>query len=153
MGLAQEPSSLSETYGDWTLQCSLSNSSSDAEGAVRLCQVSQELRKAGSGDRIVTVIVNSNPFRMTIVTPLGLLLPEGVELSVGLHQLPKGAFRTCLSNVGCVAENEFDAEGLAEIRSSETLSVLMTAESGQKLQVDLSLEGFSDAVMRLESIQ
>ncbi|WP_159087094.1 invasion associated locus B family protein [Loktanella sp. Alg231-35] len=153
MGLSQEPSSLSETYGDWTLQCVTNDAPLDTGEVGRICQVSQELRQSDGGSRVITAVFKTDPVKITFFTPFGLLLTAGIDLSVGERKLPSSAFRTCLPEMGCVAEGFFNAEDLAEIRSSETLSVLMTAESGQKLQVDLSLEGFSDAVMKLESIQ
>jgi invasion protein IalB len=153
MGLSQEPRSLSETYGNWTLQCVTNDATLDTGEPGRLCQVSQELRQSDSGSRIITVVLKVDPIKMTMVTPFGLLLTAGIDLSVGEHQLPSGVFRTCLVEMGCIAESIFEAGDLAQLQSSEVLTVLITAESGQKLQVDMSLEGLKDAVLRLESFQ
>ncbi len=149
---AQEPSSLSETYGSWTVHCRTAQVSDDA-GTRRICQVSQELVQPETGKRIISSAYTMDPPKITFITPLGLLLREGVGLSVDKRDLPVASFTTCLASVGCVAELELESDDLSALQSSQTLTVLMVNRNGQKLQANLSLDGFSDAAKRFGSIQ
>lgn len=149
---AQEPSSLSETFGSWVVQCQMASGSEEGS-TQRICQVSQELRKSDTGKRVISAVLTTEPYKITLVTPFGLLLTEGVKLSADEKELPGGTFTTCLASVGCVAESILDAEELSTLQSSETLTVLMVNAKGQKVQANLSLDGFGDAAKRLGTFQ
>ncbi len=151
-GFAQEPISLSETYGVWAVQC---KSATVPEGSeiTQNCQVSQELREADTQQRVISAVFTADPDTLRLITPLGLQLREGVRLSTENGDLPVGSFSTCLQSVGCIADLAPDIEGMENLQSSETLTILMTSINGQKLQANLSLSGFVDAIIRLQTLQ
>ncbi|WP_171182194.1 invasion associated locus B family protein [Ruegeria sp. HKCCD8929] len=149
---AQEPNSLSETYGSWTLQCK-TVAASDNSSSDRICQVSQELIQAETGNRVISAAFTTDPPKITLITPFGLLFTEGVRLSVAEKDLPVASFTTCLSSIGCIAERQLNAEEMVSLRSSQTLTLLMVSRNGQKLQANLSLDGFRDASTRLANLR
>ncbi|WP_171182293.1 invasion associated locus B family protein [Ruegeria sp. HKCCD8929] len=151
-GSAQEPNALSETYGVWAVQCKTANAP-EGDETIRTCQVSQELRQADTQQRVISAVFTANPDKLTLITPFGLQLGEGVRFSTGNGELPVGWFSTCLQTVGCVADIAPDADGMENLQSSQTLTVLMTSINGQTLRADLSLNGFKDAVKRLRVLQ
>ncbi|WP_459081215.1 invasion associated locus B family protein [Mesorhizobium sp. A623] len=146
----QAPTSLSETYDAWTVQCA---NQQQGEKTQRTCQMSQELLQQKTRQRVLTFAIGmaDKKAKVTLVLPFGLLLSEGVRVQIGEEEILRGAYRTCLP-AGCVAEIELPAETIKKLESAETASVLMTANSGQPVKTDVSLKGFSSAFQRLTEL-
>jgi len=152
---AQEGGGLTETYGDWTVQCRPAGQGS-AQSAPPDCQVSQELRRPETGERVVLAAVTpaaDGPGEViTLILPFGLLLSEGAGLSLDDTQFVTMPFRTCLSSVGCVAEKRLTADQVAQLASAAKMGVHMVALSGQPVLAELSLTGFGPARDRLRAL-
>jgi invasion protein IalB len=146
----QAPTTLSETYDSWTVQCV---NKAEGEKTQRTCQMSQELLQQKTRQRVLTFAIGmaDKKAKVTLVLPFGLLLSEGVRVQIGEEEILRGAYRTCLP-AGCVAEIELPAETIKKFESAETASVLMTANSGQPVKTDISLKGFTPAFQRLSAL-
>ena len=153
---AQGPSSLTETYGAWTVQCQ--NAETETEGSPRrACQVSQELRQSATGTRIVLVAFTApqdgeGPAQVTIVTPFGLLLPEGLSLKIGEADFLEIPFKTCLQGVGCLAESVLSEAQFDALAAGRALNLGMVAANSQKLRTIMVLEGLGPAFERLQAL-
>jgi invasion protein IalB len=146
----QAPTSLSETYDAWTVQCA---NQQQGEKTQRTCQMSQELMQQKTRQRVLTFAIGmaDKNAKVTLVLPFGLLLSEGVRIQIGEEEILRGAYRTCLP-AGCVAGIELPADTIKKFESAETASVLMTANSGQPVKTDVSLKGFTSAFQRLTEL-
>lgn len=146
----QAPTSLSETYDAWTVQCA---NQQQGEKTQRICQMSQQLLQQKTRQRVLTFAISmaDKNAKVTLVLPFGLLLSEGVRVQIADEEVLRGAYRTCLPD-GCVAEIELPAETIEKFESAETASVLMTANSGQPVKTDVSLKGFTSAFQRLSAL-
>ena len=141
------PTSLSETYDAWTVQCA---NQQQGDSSQRICQMSQELLQQKTRQRVLTFAIGmtTEGSKATLVLPFGLLLSEGVRVQIAEEEVLQGAYRTCLPT-GCLAEIEFPKAAIEKFESAEAASVLMTANSGQPVKTDISLKGFSAAYRRL----
>lgn len=143
-----QPTTLSETYDTWTVQCATAQA--EGQPAQRQCQMSQELLQQESRQRMMLFAVTKGETdpKATLILPFGLLLSEGVRIEVAEKELARGAFRTCFP-AGCIVEVDLPAAAIAQLQAGETASVFMTAVTGQSVKTDLSLKGFSAAYKRL----
>ncbi len=152
---AQMPNALAETYGSWTVQCR-SSAAQEGEEVQRNCQASQELKQAKTGNRIVLVAItipeDSESTQMTIIAPFGIFLPHGIKLSIGEAEIVSASIKTCLERTGCVAESALSPDQLSSLTGGQELTIHMVAASGQKIIVNLSLDGFESAYNRLKLI-
>jgi invasion protein IalB len=143
------PSTLSETYESWTVQCSKTTASGQT---IRNCQISQELLQQESRQRVLLIALapkqGEGPTKATLVMPFGLLLSEGLRIEAADKELLRGTFRTCMPG-GCVSEIDLSDEFIKQLQSNEKITVVMTANDGQVVRTDVSLKGFSAAYKRL----
>jgi invasion protein IalB len=144
----QPPTSLSETYDTWTVQCATPQQ--EGQPAKRQCQMTQELLQQESRQRMLLVAVTKGEgnAKATLVLPFGLLLSEGIRIEIGQQEFARGAFRTCLP-AGCIVEIDLPQEAIGELQAGETASVLMTANNNQPVKTNISLKGFAAAYKRL----
>ncbi|GAB5377407.1 MAG: invasion associated locus B family protein [Acuticoccus sp.] len=145
---ATEPDALTERYRDWTVQCAT------PDNGARRCWMMQTLTQEKSGQRILQVeltLAGGNPLMM-LLTPLGLLLPEGAQLTIDDGAPRTVAFRTCLPR-GCIAQETASEASLANLRRGQTLTVALTPLNGDAaLTLGVSLAGFSAAYDRLAAL-
>ena len=146
----QSPTSLSETYDAWTVQCA---NQQQGEKSLRICQMSQSLVQQKTKQRVLTFSlgITDKGAKGTLVMPFGLLLSEGFRIQIADEEVLKGAFRTCLP-AGCIAEVEIPDETIKKLEAADAASVLMTATSGQSVKTNVSLKGFTAAYQRLVTL-
>lgn len=143
------PSTLSETYDSWTVQCAKITTGGQT---TRNCQMSQELQQPESRQRVLLFAVapkqGERASKATLILPFGLRLSEAVRIEVDGKELFRGAFTTCLPG-GCISEIDLSDEIVNQMRALEKLTVVMTANDGQGVRADVSLAGFGAAYRRL----
>lgn len=147
----QEPTTLSETYESWTVQCVNAGGGRQSR---RTCQMSQELVQPETRQRVLLFAITKGEqegAKATLVMPFGLLLPEGFRVEIAGEEVLRGAYRTCLPD-GCVAEIDLPDAALKKLESGDSASVLMTANTGQPVRTDISLKGFAAAYQRLTEL-
>ena len=154
------PSALSETYGDWVIQCATVQNHPQGGAAAKpksTCQMSQELRQDKTGQRALLIVFNRSgtdkpPLSGTIVAPFGLELQAGLSLLLKEDVYVKTSYRTCLPQ-GCIAPIAANAEFEEALRANEKLTVAMTAsDTGQPVKLDVSLKGFAQSLDRLTAL-
>ncbi len=143
------PSTLSETYESWTVQCAKTNTGGQA---TRNCQMSQELLQPESRQRVLLFAIapkkGEGATKATLILPFGLRLSEGVRIEADGKELFRGAFTTCLP-AGCISEVDLSDDILKQMQGNEKVTVVMTGNDGQVVRTDVSLTGFGAAYRRL----
>jgi invasion protein IalB len=136
-------SQLSETYGDWTLNCST---------GTKACALSQALvNKEGQRAFLIELrVAKDGASEGTILMPFGLKLDAGVLLKLDDKDMGQGLrFSTCVAQ-GCVLPVNFPIAGLNAIRNGKTLAVgALNMNDGQLVTFSISLNGFAVAVDRV----
>lgn len=147
------PDRLQETYRDWMVRCAtVTEAAGGAAG--RICELSQELFEAESGQRVLSAVVRRDvdgAAALSLIAPFGLRLADGVGLVVDGSVLARIPFRTCLPQ-GCIATATLDAEALAGIAAATTAEVELVTDGGAALTLSLSLAGFTDGWGRLGAL-
>ncbi|WOH68025.1 invasion associated locus B family protein [Bradyrhizobium sp. BWA-3-5] len=135
-------SQLSETYGDWTLNCST---------GTRACTLSQALvNKEGQRAFLIELrVAKDGASEGTILMPFGLKLEAGVLLKLDDQDLGEGLrFSTCVAQ-GCMLPINFPVAGMNAIRNGKALAVgALNMSDGQLVTFTISLNGFAVAVDR-----
>lgn len=147
----QQPTTLSETYEAWTVQCV---NTGEGIQSRRMCQMFQELIQPETRQRVLLFAITKGErggAKVTLVMPFGLLLPEGFRIEIAEHEVLRGTYRTCLPD-GCVAEIDLPHATMNKLEAGDTARVLMTANTGQPVRTDISLNGFAAAYQRLTEL-
>jgi invasion protein IalB len=135
-------SQLSETYGDWTLNCST---------GTKVCTLSQALvNKEGQRAFLIELrVAKDGASEGTILMPFGLKLEAGVLLKLDDRDLGQGLrFSTCVAQ-GCMLPINFPIAGMNAIRNGKALAVgALNMSDGQLVTFTISLNGFAVAVDR-----
>lgn len=138
-------SALSETHGDWTVNCRIANAS-------RFCSFSyQEFNKA-NGQRLLAVELTTGSGQEAtgaLAMPFGLALGKGITFRIddGKSSDPL-EFSTC-QVVGCLVPVAFDTAMLEGLKAGIALKISgVAADTGQPVEFGVSLKGFSSALAR-----
>jgi invasion protein IalB len=144
------PSSLTETYGDWSVRCVSPAAAEGQTAPARVCEMTQALTQQGTGQRVLAMSLQSTEAggSVTVVAPFGLLLSAGLMMDVAQVPFLEGAFRTCLP-AGCVVVSDLDQADLDLLAGGDTAKVHMRSQNGEDLALDVSLTGFNAAWNRL----
>jgi len=152
------PSALSETYGDWVVKCATVQPEGKPDSKPKsICRMSQELTQGQSGKRALLIVfgfdaTDNGILSGTIVAPFGLDLKSGLSLKIADAVFLEAPFKTCLPQ-GCVAPAAVNSKLQTAMRGGEKLTVSMTAaDSGQPINMDVSLKGFGQAYDRLAAL-
>ncbi|MET3589674.1 invasion protein IalB [Bartonella silvatica] len=144
-------SSLTETYGLWTINCGI-------QGGKKVCLMHrQEVNDQGRTVVAMTVNLNADgAVSGNLIVPFGILVSKPVRLQVdeGKAVIETG-IRTCVP-AGCVVPIAFDKSYVAALRAGKHLKLAMTiADLGEPPLNDLfvQLNGFSNALNRLTVLQ
>ncbi|WP_234716862.1 invasion associated locus B family protein [Ensifer adhaerens] len=138
------PSSLAETYDDWSVACSTTDGS-------RRCVLSQR-QVHQSGQRVLTLELepaDGTGVQGKLALPFGLYLDKGVSLGVDDATGSKPSrFRTCMP-VGCIAALTFTEETIKLLRGGNVLKLVAFASDTEKeVSFSISLKGFGAALDR-----
>ena len=117
---------------DWQILCS-------PDG----CQA--EPRNAGSPDISLTILQDSDGQVMILRAPLGLLLGEGVAVTVDGRALGRLAFLTCEPD-GCVAPVRLDGALSRAMRGGTAMTLTLIRRDGREITGDYSLLGLTAAM-------
>jgi invasion protein IalB len=137
-------SSISETYGDWTVKCAI------VDGK-KACVFSQT-RSDEKGDRVFAVEFHPAQNGATngiLLMPFGLKLADGVKLKIDTLNLGQGApFESCLQQ-GCIVPLTLPTIATDAMKSGKSLIVSATfANASEPTAFTISLAGFAAALGR-----
>lgn len=118
--------------------------------------MNQELRQKSTNQRVLALAVQASQKSneggdLTVVTPFGLDLKQGIQINLGKVSLLSMAFQTCLPG-GCIATGKLTHWQLNTLAKKDKATVTMTNTNGQPLHLDISLSGFSAGLKRLRSM-
>ena len=140
-----------EQFKDWIKEC---EKLKDPEGKeVDLCQISQTLINKEINQPMLKVAAGYVPGKkdavMIITLPLGVVLPPGVQLTVGEGKAARVPITTCLPQ-GCQAGAQLDKEFTERLKKGSKMIVTFIGPDGKQVNAPISLSGFTAA---LESIK
>lgn len=143
-------SSLTETYGLWSVNCGVQ------EGK-RVCIMLRQ--EVNDQDRVVlamNIILDANGVSGNLTVPFGVLVSKPIRLHVDdSKSVIETNIRTCVP-AGCVVPVAFDKNFVSSLRSGKQLKLAMTVAAPGEPNLDtlfVQLDGFSDALNRLTSLQ
>lgn len=142
-------SSITETYGDWTVNCGIDN-------GVKLCALSQAQGNKETGRRTFAIELRTpkdGKTEGTILMPFGLKLDAGAVLKLDDKDLGKGlGFSTCVPE-GCLLPVSFPTVATDAMKTAKTLTVAsLNLGNGQAVTFNISLNGFAAALDRVAQL-
>lgn len=140
------PDRLTETFRDWVVQCATRDT---ASGTVRSCQMVQELTRESDGGRVLNMSIRQNQEAQGIVqitVPLGVLLAQGVRISVEEQELARIGYLTCVQG-GCIARGILEPSVVDVMQQSGEAQV--TIQGSEPISIGISLMGFTAAWDRI----
>jgi invasion protein IalB len=144
VGLPNGATAISETYGDWTLNCG-------ADKSAKFCTLSQtQVNKEGQRAFAFELrMAKDGSGEGTILMPFGLKLDAGVILKLDDQSIGEGLrFSTCMAQ-GCLLPVSFPSAGMDAIRHAKTFTVgALNVNNNQLLTIGISLNGFAVALDR-----
>lgn len=144
--MAQNEAQTTVNTTGWGVQCNTT-----AEGLQ--CAASLSMTSAPDNQRIITVSFQeaddpANP-SLIVQLPFGLNLPRGIDIAIDDADFGTLEINTCLQ-AGCFVVQEAKQELLDAMVAGEILTVAMETSNGNATQLQIALDGFSDALARLE---
>lgn len=143
-------SSLTETYGNWTVSCLMQPQD---ETKRLVCSMSQQ--QVDEKKQRALAIELSPAKDVTsgvLVLPFGLQLAAGTVLQIDEAKADKAIpFTTCLP-AGCVVPVTFDAAKADAISKGKNLIVSAQAVGGNEIKLNIPLDGFTDALKRTRDL-
>lgn len=141
--------SINETYGDWTVNCSI------VEGA-KACVFSQAQGDSQSGQRTFAIELRPPADGRTegmLLMPFGLKLADGVRLKIDDQNLGQGAQYSICVPQGCLVPVSFPTVATDAMKRGTTLTVTATNPNGdQPVDLAVSLAGFTAAMNRIAEL-
>ena len=138
-------STVSESYGDWTMTCTrpsekvtciVAQSQGDSQTGRRKFAVELQMPADGRSEGLVLM-------------PFGLSIESGVTFKLDEQTLGKGAPYTTCSIDGCFVPISFPTLALDGMRTAKTLSVSgQKASAGEAATIEVPLAGFPQAFDR-----
>ena len=140
-----------EQFNDWIKEC---EKLKDPEGKeIELCQISQTLVNKEIDQPMLKVAAGYVPGKkdavMIITLPLGVILPPGVQLTVGEGKAARVPITTCHPQ-GCQAGAQLDKEFTERLKKGDKMIVTFLGPDGKQVNAPISLSGFTAG---LESIK
>ena len=90
-----------------------------------------------------------NP-NLTMTVPHGVLIDQGVGLSVTGLDMKVRPFETC-DNIGCIANLAVDEQTLNALKTNDKAQIVVVPGNGQPVSVPFSLNGFADGYADMRS--
>lgn len=143
-------SSLSETYGDWTVSCVLVTLET---GQGSRCALSQR-QVNGQGQQILAVELRPTESGLSglMVLPFGLAVAEQVSFSIDESgAVAQAPFSTCLS-AGCLVPIELESSVVSGLRAGGVLGISIPTPAGTGVEMTISLIGISLAIDRVTEL-
>ena len=133
-----------EQFKDWIKEC---EKLKDPEGKeIELCQISQTLTNTEINQPMLKVAAGYVPGKkeavMILTLPLGVILPPGIQLTVGEGKAARVPVTTCLPQ-GCQAGVQLDEEFTARLKKGKQMIVTFLGPDGKQINAPISLSGFT----------
>jgi invasion protein IalB len=151
----EEPRILSERHDDWFYRCA--QPASGADSSQTRCEAVQ-IAQTKQGEETVTLLTLSlsevtqdkkKSTVLTVLTPLNVFLPVGLELTIDKGKPATLQYRNC-NNAGCWIQHLIDDKTLAALKSGESGFAKIRLINGQNLNIKFSLKGLKEALKALQ---
>ncbi|MBO9469013.1 invasion associated locus B family protein [Endozoicomonas sp. G2_2] len=134
-----------ETFQDWEVRCPEQSGSGG-------CEMTQLVNSPDNGKPILRVVMGYPPeidtAAMVFILPLGTRLAPGVQLQVDNGEAQAFPFQICLEQ-GCRADFPVNDALRNRMRSGSTATVSLIDPQGERMDLNVSLQGFTDADNRI----
>ncbi|WP_372610775.1 invasion associated locus B family protein [Halomonas sp.] len=135
-----------EQFQDWEVVC-------PPQGSQGACTMNQLVTNSEDGQPLMRVIVGYPPElegrpAMTFLLPLGVRLAAGLQLSVGNVEPAQFPYQVCVEQ-SCRADLPLDPSLLLPLRSGSSATLSLIGPRGNRLDLDISLMGFTNANTRI----
>lgn len=131
---------------DWEVRCPQGNT---AQGA---CTMTQLIDNPNSGQPLMRVVLAYPPEidtpAMVFLLPLGVRLAPGMQLSIDGGEPIRFPYQVCLQQ-GCRGDLPVKPELMRQLRGGSTATLSMIGPRGERMDLDISLMGFTDATQRI----
>jgi invasion protein IalB len=136
-----------DTLGDWQMTC---QPRTQKDGRC----VMQQTIKLANGSVIAELSLapdeKTKADSLTIVTPLGVLIPGGVKVVVGSNAPKAVDYKTC-AQMGCIAVLPVDSALSDTLAHGGTAQLQVVNGFGKTVPIGFSLKGFADALAARET--
>lgn len=133
-----------EQFRDWEVAC-------PSEGGGN-CTMNQVVNDPGGNQPLMQVIVAYPPQldgpAMTFLLPLGVRLAPGLQLQVGGGEPAQFPYQVCMQQ-GCRADLPLQPSLLEALRGGNTATLSLIDPRGERIDLDISLMGFTSASQRI----
>ncbi|NIC05296.1 invasion associated locus B family protein [Billgrantia bachuensis] len=133
-----------EQIRDWEVIC-------PSEGGGN-CTMGQVVNDSDSDQPLMQVVMAYPPQldgpAMSFLLPLGVHLASGLQLQVGDGEPVQFPYQTCVQQ-GCRADLPVQPSLLQALRSGSTATLSLFGPRGDRIDLDISLMGFTDASTRI----
>lgn len=133
-----------QQYEDWETRCPKSGD--------QRCEMTQLVNNPDNGKPILRVVMGYPPeidtAAMIFILPLGTRLAPGVQFSVDGRDPKTFPFQICLEQ-GCRADFPIDETLRSRLRSGSSATVSLIGPRGERIDLDVSLQGFTAADNRI----
>jgi invasion protein IalB len=142
-------SSISESYGEWTVNCRL------VDGQ-KQCLLAHAQGNSQTGQRVFAIELRTpkdGKTEGTILMPFGLKLDSGAILKLDDKDLGQGLhFSTCVPQ-GCLVPVSFPVVATDAMKKAKVLTVAsLNLNSGEVVAFNVPLEGFAGANARIAEL-
>lgn len=131
-----------QVFDEWNVRCS------GEEGVANVCETYRNLYLTDNNQRILHIAIGHVPDEDSavaiLIAPLGVSLPEGMQLRVDEGEQSEFAYRSCATD-GCRARAPLDTGMLDAMRAGAELRVTIAEVSGRRIVIPVSLTGFTAA--------
>ncbi|MFD2189484.1 invasion associated locus B family protein [Pistricoccus aurantiacus] len=142
---AAPPDAKVEEFEDWEVRC-------PTDGASGTCSMTQLINNPKSQEPLMRVIMAYPPeidtAAMVFMLPLGVGLAPGLQLKVDDNQPVSFPYQICVDQ-GCRADLPIEPALLEQMRSGGTATLSLAGPKGERLDLDISLSGFTAASKRI----
>ncbi len=140
--VAQElADTLRETHGDWQIHCTT------GQVGAQECFMFQAVDMQANGERVMTAVAAKptgvEPL-LRITVPLGIFLPNGLNMVVDQEDLGTIGFLTCFVD-GCMTQVTLTDDVVGSMKAGNQAMITIYDTVGQPATLPLSLTGFTAA--------
>lgn len=134
----------------WQLRCNSDEQGKAIEGQ---CEIVQQLVAQQTGQRFLEFVIgfadDSGNANGVVILPLGILLEPGVNMVIDDNQPLKFKVRYC-DKSGCYSVISLPQKVLDMMRKGKEASLIMRARNNQQIRVNVSLDGFTKALKKVQ---
>lgn len=124
----------------WTVRC---------QEEPKYCEIVQRLVMKESGQRFAEIAIGYPPSEKTargvMILPLGVLLEEGVKMTIDDGKPYKFNFRYCSAD-GCIAVVVLNDKVIGQLKKGNQAVLQFKNLKGQNINLPITLKGFTSAI-------